>query len=388
MNRLTKFFTSIIILLPILNVYGSFIPSIELGTLIIIVLSIIFLINGRLSAFGKDYVWLLVLGVFFLCTIISTQLLTLNPNYTLEYFFRFLKICVIVVVIFSIGKKYYNHEYALAFLTKSSYICTVFLIIQNALFFIGIDLPGIIPGFAAVKGDASADIVPEDMFRPCAFFIEPSHYAAYQLVFLCYLVSNPQIKNRKKLFPMTLFGIFLSTSGTGYTTTLAIFILSIFICPEFRRELTSKGFFRIIMLVASFIILLVFTPIGMQSISRFLNDDGTVGGAATGRLDSGAFLIFLTLQGALQWIGCGFGYRPDDIYFPSLYAILYGDGIIGLIVFLLLLIYYYKKSSSFGKLLCMTYAILFVGTGVFNFASIGLYFSLISHETKSLSKKR
>ncbi len=109
-------------------------------------------------------------------------------------------------------------------------------------------------------------------------------------------------------------------------------------------------------------------------------DDGTIGGAATGRIESGASSYFSNLPFSMQLIGTGFGFRPDDVYFSSLYAILYGNGYIGLGCVVLILIYYIFNNSPYGKLLTICYALLFIGTGIFNFASIGLYFSFISKE--------
>ena len=79
-------------------------------------------------------------------------------------------------------------------------------------------------------------------------------------------------------------------------------------------------------------------------------------------------------------IGTGLGNRPSTVYFSSLYSILYGDGLVGLILLLWIIISSYRKSGLFGKLLSVVYMVLMIGTGVFNFASIGLYFSFIHQD--------
>ncbi len=377
--EITKFYTGILMILPILNIYGSFIPSVEIGTFLILLLSLVFLGSGKIGSIGYDKLWIWILVVFLICTSLSIDY---NPEYSFRYFARYLKIVVIVLVLVSFGKKHYNHEYALRFFKKSSIVCSFYMFIQYVFYFVGVKLPGVfamvIP--AAVQGDDSVERVDDGMFRPSSFFIEPSNYAAYQIILICYLLSHPTIKKRKMLFAITLLGLFLSTSGTGYITTIIVILASAFICGN-KMNSQLKGLVVGIVGLLFLVALVMSTSVGQQSIGRFVNSDGTIGMAATGRLTSGAELLFLELPTTLQWIGCGFGYRPEDAYFSSLYAILYGDGIIGLLLIIVMMVYYYRHTSNFGKLLCLTYSVLFVGTGTFNFAAIGLYFSLISAET-------
>ena len=388
MKKLSSFYTGVLILLPILNIYGSFIPSIEIGTLILLILSVIFLFSGKSSGFGYDKMWILVLLVLLTCTIISTQFVQLNSDYNFRYFARYLKIVVIVLVVCALGKNFFNYEFAQKFLTKTSIVCSLFMFVQYALFMVGVKIRGILSFIpAAVHGDDSVERVAEGLFRPSSFFIEPSNFAVYQLVFICYLLTHPNVEKRKQYLIITLIAILLSTSGTGYVSVLVVIFASLLLGGS-KKKYNWKSLIGGLLAASLFFVLITNTSIGQQSIGRFLNDDGTLGIAATGRIQSGADELYFSLPTFYKWFGCGFGYRPDDYYFSSLYAILYGDGILGLSVIILMIIYYYYHTSNFGKLLCLAFSVLFVGVGIFSFQCIGLYFCFISTETYLYQKER
>ena len=374
-KKLSKLYTAVIVMLPAINVYRSLIPSIELGTFLILLCTTFFFLDTRNRAkVGIDKIWGVLLIVFLLCTFIAT---TINTDYNIRYFFRYLKIVVIVVSIMFYGKTYFNYKYATKTLRYFSIVCSVFIIIQTVLYNFGVFLPGIIMGLVSIEGEL-ADQSVFSIYRPSAFFFEPAHFACYQFVFLSYLLSNSGEKKRNILIALTFLSIFFSTSGTGLVIAPILVFASIILGE--RKNKIKYAFYGAI-LVASFIFLITNTHIGQDAIGRFINENGEVGGAATGRLDSGADVLFDSLPTILQWIGCGFGYRPEEVYFPSLYAILYGDGYIGLVTFALLGLIYFVKTSLFGRLLLIAYYLLFMGAGVFNFGTIGLYFMFISLET-------
>lgn len=364
-------------MLPALNVYKSIIPSIELGSFIILITTTIFMMKPSKERIGIDAVWGMILLLFLVSTIVS---LSLNPHYSMRYFFRYLKIVVVVASIMLCCKEHCKYDYATKVLTKFSIACSIFITIQTALSLVGIHIPGVLNMFISLQEGDASDIPSDAMYRPTAFFFEPAHFVTYQFVFLCYLLTHPNVHKRLQLLLLTLFGIFLSTSGTGYTVAPILLITS-FILDYKNTE--NKRFFKYVLFsLIGFAILAFNTAIGNRALGRFVDSDGQIGGAADGRLNSGADLLFYALPSDLQWIGCGFGYRPEDVYFPSLYAILYGDGYIGLGALALMAVIYFLKTSNFGKLLLITYSLLFMGGGVFNFGAIGLYFCFISLETE------
>lgn len=385
MKIISKFFTLVVVLLPALNCYTGFVPSIELGTLLVILCTLFLSFGGKQSyTFGHDIVWLLLAILFFVGTGIAT---TYNYNYSVGFFFRLLKIFVIVCSVFWLGKPYLRYDYAIKVLTFFSLLSAVYIIMQSVAFYgAGIQLPGI---FAPLAYDEEHDYGNllngrDAIFRPSSFFMEPAQFASYEFVFLCYLLAHTELKRRTLYLIIIIVGLFVSTSGTAYAMIPLLFIISYFLGIRQnqgkKKNGVMKGFLIAVLGVAVFAVLVFYTDIGAITIGR-LFDSGETTVAVTGRLESEAKWMFAALPSDWKILGCGFGFRPQDVYMPSFYAILYGDGYIGVTAVLLLIIYYFFKTSNFGKLLCLSFGALFFSSGIFNFASIGLYFLFISKET-------
>ena len=385
---ISKLFTVTLVALPAMNVYRSPIPSVELGTLIILACTIFFFCLR--PGVGKPEVgslWIYLLLVFFVCTSISSIILSYNSSEYSKVFFRFVKIVIIVISIIAFGKERFDYQLAIKVLKIFSLFCAIYIIIQNLGYYaFGTRILGVYFPLASSDDYTELNAIQKMMYRPCAFFFEPAHYAAYSLVYLCWLLTHNNENYRNWQIILMVAGLLFSTSGTAFVILPIIFIVSIL----FKIKDGTIAFHNVwkYIIVFSIVVVLIclffMSDIGSASLGRFIEDDGSIGGAATGRLQSGAFGLFQQLPSILQFIGCGFGYRPDDVYFPSIYAILYGDGYLGLGMFIILLTTYYMKANQFGKMLCITYSLLFIGTGVFNFASIGLYFSLIMADIEEL----
>lgn len=341
--------------------------------------------NKRTPTFGLDVVWLLLMVLFIVGTGIAT---TYNMHYNISYFFRLLKIIVLVCSIFWLGKQHINYDYAVKVLKVFSLMSAVFIVLQSMAYYgIGIQIPGIFSPLAYDEGKDYVNFLngKDSFFRPAAFFIEPANFAAYEFVFFCYLLSNPGMAKRTSYMVVTIIGLFFSTSGTAYAMIPVLFAFSYFFVNQ-NQEKKKRGSFVKGLLVTVFgmglLVLLIFnTDIGANSVGRLFDSSGEATVAVTGRLESEGKELFAALPSDWKYWGCGFGYRPKDIYMPSYDAILFGDGYIGLVAVFLLIVFYFIKTSGFGKMLCMTFLALFFSSGVFSFAAIGLYFSFISKET-------
>jgi hypothetical protein len=386
----SKLYTIALMLLPALNVYQSPIPSIELGTFIVLLCAVFFIcVKQGFNRPGADRLWFYLLFVFFIGTITSSIILNYDSTTSRTVFFRFAKIVAIVLTLFVIGRDQFNYRLAIKTLRCFSIFCALFIIFQYIFFYIfSQTIPGVYAPLASAEGFAEYDFdrMYHILFRPSALFFEPSHFAAYEFVYFSYLLSHTDEKLRNLKLGLIFAGILLSTSGTGFVVLPILIMFSLFL--RYRNgNLNASGILRIavILILLGIMVYLFFnTSFGLESLQRQINRDGTLGGSATGRLQSGAFELFKDLPSALQFFGCGFGNRPDTVYFPSVFALLYGDGYLGTGLFVIMMYVYFKRANDFGKMLCLAYIILFMGTGVFNFASIGLYFSLISANSKRL----
>ena len=382
-EKISKIYTTALVLLPALNVYRSFIPSVEFGTFLIAFCSlVIFISKPGFNSPQSDAIWIYLLSFFFVCTTVSIVLLDYNLFLLGSVLARFFKVVLIVFTLFMIGRYYFDYEWAIKVLRFFSILCVIFILVQYLCFYgFSVRLMGVYAPFTSAEGYADYDFnrMYRILFRPSAFFFEPAHLSAYLFVYLCYLLSY---KEEKKCLLQQFFlvlGILLSTSGTGFVILPLLYFYTFL--NNYRKMISGRYLMRVVIIlicIAGLIYLFSLSDFGTSAFRRIINNDGTLGTAATGRLQSGAYDMFKQLPLPFKLIGCGFGNRPTTVYFSSLYSLLYGDGYLGTSFFFFLLFVYYMRSNGFGKLLLLTYVFLLIGTGVFNFATIGLYFSMIS----------
>lgn len=363
-----KIFSIIAVLSPALNVYGSLVPNIELGTFTLLLLLGIAIVSHMISWKINTYnipwfLFIIITGVTSAYSIISLQL---SRGEIVTVFFRYMKILVAVMIVILVAPDWFDLIIGLKTMIIFNEICSVVIIIQTIFFYFTGSSP---IGFYT----ASAGFI-----RPSCFFYEPAHYAAYALVcfnYLLYTIDKPKQILRLLLIAI---GICLSTSGTGII--LMPVMVSIHFIIHKKIKVNRKEFIGTIsmfILIVGVGVAFLNTSIGQSSIGRFMLQDGTLGPSVNGRFKSGAQELFLELPLLYKIIGCGFGDRTTEVYFPSLYAILYGDGYIGLFLVAVILVWYFMNGNLFQKKCCITYAALMTGTGVFNFGSILIYFLFI-----------
>ena len=383
-----KLYTVIITILPAINTYKSPIPNVELGTFLLLVLFLFMILNDRkIYADNLIWKWLIMLYAFLLFTIIASFNPGILETSLFSITFRFLKICAVVLIVIVQGRSWFDYTIAIKTLRIFSLLCVAFIILQSILYYgAGIILHGIYIPLASAEGysDYNFEYMYSILFRPTSFFFEPSHFCAYALVYFTYLLSaNTEKYRRLQLAVMTL-GIVMSTSGTGIVLIPITVLITVMLMLFKRNISTTRNSLLLGAIVAIAIIIAlnvyINSDVGLTVLQRYIKSDGSLGTAVLGRLDSGAYELYKELPIFYKIIGTGFGNRPSTVYFSSLYSILYGDGLVGLILLLWIIISSYRKSGLFGKLLSVVYMVLMIGTGVFNFASIGLYFSFIHQD--------
>lgn len=384
-TMLDNLLTLVIVLCPMLNTYRSIIPSVELGTFLLLFFFVLKAIQSRKLLFRTDSLkkgWIITLLVITLCSSLSVLAKSMNYVSLATSVFRFLKVSLAVIIVVLFGDMYINKEYAIKVLRSASLLCVGFMIVQLVAFRFGRIIRGVYTPFAFSEGYVNTNIeyMSTILFRPSGFFYEPAHFCAYSLVYISYLLCEKGERYRiQKLIIMSLSIVF-STSATGIIVLLVIISAYAILNVKGIASLNIKSVMAGLALTVGFIVFAFFylrSELGHNVVARYINEDGTFTRAVTGRLDSGAGTYFQNLTALEKTIGTGFGNRPTDVYFSSLYAILYGDGILGLLLVLRILFISFIKTDNFGKVLCIAYCALMIGTGVFNFASIALYFYFI-----------
>lgn len=183
------------------------------------------------------------------------------------------------------------------------------------------------------------------MYRPSAFFLEPSHMAQYLMLGLGLCLLDRQ-KEYKKAFIIS-FGMLATTSGMGLVMLICIWGWYYFSQIFYKK--TNKIKILLVGAVIAFIIISI--AISIPSIQRILarifgtfGDESSDYNAIHGRLFWWNRYIS-GLNGSDLLLGKGSAAIPDD-YFTGFMEILYAYGIVGVFLYYNMLLYIFHKSNN------------------------------------------
>ena len=205
----------------------------------------------------------------------------------------------------------------------------------------------------------------DGLFRPSAFFLEPSHFAAYSVIALGIVLF--EVKSKKICFFLTS-AVVLSTSGLGIAATLLLWGIKAYLSMKSlnsRKMANVLGFSLLAMLV---IIVLYYTvDIVRQAINRVLISGEQ--NAFSGRLWTSSFID--RLSGANVYWGAGFRNRPISVYTGLAYymtgivELTYCQGWFGTILFAIMMGIAIYKMWRYRNILNFSVMVLFVVWVVF-----------------------
>jgi len=207
----------------------------------------------------------------------------------------------------------------------------------------------------------------DGLYRPSAFFLEPSHFAQYCIIGLGSCLFSEH-SNIKKAVLISL-GVFATTSGMGFVVTIAMWGWW-----YITRKKISIG--KIIMLaVISLVALFILNHISFtQSIISRITADPDSGdyNAIYGRLwwwdtyfGDFSFSAFMS--------GFGLDNQPEDAYFTGFMKQLFCYGIIGTSLLLFFLLQLLIKSNNLGKACIAIYILLFFFADLTGYVSLLFY---------------
>lgn len=224
------------------------------------------------------------------------------------------------------------------------------------------------------------------MYRPSAFFLEPSHFAQYCIVGLgLSLYEN----NKMRSFFISL-GILLTTSGLGFVLVFAIWSWWYLSNNGVRSlQVHAKKIIALLMVIPPLLFLLSNTSFFKKVISRFLTTESSGGyNAIDGRL-----FWWNKYFGQLSWNDLIVGYGADqlpDCYFTGFMSVLYAYGIIGVFLLLLSYIFLAVKSDRLIRFLSVMYIGLFFVSNLTNMINLiftfGVIFTLLFYENNFIHK--
>ncbi|PQD96178.1 hypothetical protein CYL18_06140 [Pradoshia eiseniae] len=343
-------FTVLLLMFPIIRIYASGIPSLNLAELLMLILlsfSLVFLINQRLDFNQKEYYLLIIIFTFIFLSAISALCII---NFAIgDSLLRIVKWLFYFLILLS-AKYFLNKDLAVRLVKAITIIICTFLWIQLIAYYgFGINLTFRIPGLELNTTQVDLIVTSfgnSNIYRPYSLFLEPSHFAYYASIGLCVFL----FLNKHKNYSMPLF---ISISLVASTSTAAlVFLVVIWLYYSYYKlsRPSENGKIKYLTFILLFgLIFLYFlkdsvvVEYGLSKLSE-----------GTARTDSASTYLSY-LNGFTQIFGVGIGneinYFFDNfgIEFKFIHGfgyVLVQSGYVGFFVYVLMLFLIYFKTTK------------------------------------------
>lgn len=359
----TKVYVLLCILNPLLSVYISPLPGVDLGTFAVLLCFVFLFLNNK-----NTFKMSMSLAVLICYTIFCTILGLSGNLYSSEFsiIMRLLRFVIMMVLVLGVGFwTYFDEKYYIKCLSIVSLIVAGYAILQYLTYnLVGIELMNV---FGPVKQASELDL--SDIgYRPPSFFLEPSSATYFMTPFLCYsLFRNNKYTRTDYIHIMIVsLGIVVTTSGQG------LFVLITCWGIWFLRQILNLKFTRCLLFAGIFF--LVYYGFDFQyTIERIFTTDEL--NAVEAR--SGGYEILQSISIDKLILGHGFGNYDENIYYSSFAEIIFCTGIIGAILVFIMYVRFFVKGVFFQRMLVLSSFILMAGGGIYSATFLCLYLPLL-----------
>ena len=366
----------LIALLPLLSVYRSPISGIDIGTVLLFIIAFKYFLKnkGLYTKKHNPYNWLMI--YIFLTTVINISAFAFTDN--LQYasvtitILRLMKLIMVLFFVFTLDLfQYMDFKEIIGTLEKTVFVNSGFIVIQRCSY----QLLGRIIANPLVRiatneayADSRYNMLIGQYIRPSGFFLEPSHFAQYCSVYLCYILFLDRRLNFKRILIVTI-GIILSGSGMGIL--MLVLLVGISLIIHLKKRLITTTLYIVIYTGA----VLFFGKSGFINsiLGRVFTNENLYGGNAVRARIGNGYRIFESLNALNKVFGCGYGHVPNSIYLNGWAYVLNTLGILGVLVFGLVAVYTFIKTKSWGRWVIVCYLLLMAGAQLFTASSI-VYF--------------
>lgn len=365
---------------PLFGTYKSIIPGVDLATFLLIIAMLYSLMVRRKiqwSHSGFSY----VLAYVAFITPMSLALQSIFPsgveNPAITIAFRYLKFVVILLgYMMFIPSHNDSDTKVIEVINAVVYINFSFLLIQWMAYRTGFIIANPFLRFATNEAyDVTTEYSKNMLYRPCAFFFEPSHMAQYCLPYLAYLMFSPQNKGKTRNTMVTGLAILLTGSGIG---TLGIVALVALRWITFKK-LTAKRVLLFAMAICV-VLLMLNTSYVQRILSRVFTANTAYGGNAVEARIGKGYTIWTQLPFIYKIIGTGYGNITPLLYFNGVTYVLNTLGIVGLLILWIILIMgVFCRKELYKKVVELLYFVLLFGSQCFSVGNI-LYFGVLMGE--------
>ena len=214
----------------------------------------------------------------------------------------------------------------------------------------------------------------KNMYRPSAFFIEPSHFGQYAFLGLsACLFSTEKVRYKEAI--LISVGMFATTSGMGFVMTGAIWLWWGLSKMEKFPVIYKICLFVGVCIIAALLFLILYQIPYFQSIlSRFIDTPEGEYNAIEGRTFGWAYFENKDFWD-LFW---GFGTDSlPDVYFTGFMEQLYMYGWLGVGLLFMYLVWLCLSSRGFARIVMILYPSLYFIAGVSGFIPVIFYIGTV-----------
>lgn len=384
----SRSFTAFLALSPVLSIYATPIPGLNVAEVIFLLFWVYALLSGKLRIIttSKTNVYFFALVIFM---VFSFFTMAFVKGLEVGALIRMVRFCFYYLSAITLGSIWFELNAFNAWVKRIAVGALLFLVCQYFSYYIlGKVLRGMIPGLPVYFEEYSSldyeGIYERHFFRPTSFFLEPAHFSQYMFIALVLALWY----ERKLLWALAITaGLLLSTSAQGILVGVALwgmyFLRTIKHIRVERNKLFLKaiGFCAVVLLVTKAVQSEVFS----NSIGRLL--DSGEQGAIHARL-SGYTIVFKEMNWLSGLIGYGFGNVPPDSWLPGLAYLLYGAGLIGVALLAGYIVSIWRNKNRVTQGMVVVFILTLIQASVFTNTMVIAYMCLMgSTEKKGLDNR-
>lgn len=380
-----KVYAFLITFLPMLAVYISPIPGMDLGTFVV-------LFYGVYCFFRKPRFWnspsFLVLILYtLLITVLNLISATKMYSDTFTVVMRVMRFVIMLIIMIEMGYSNDGDETELfQYLRFFSVFVAVYAILQLLFFQItGLKLINV---FGSTKQGVQFNSELgkyEAAYRPPSVFLEPSSVTYYIIPYICMALfldfDSKKEKQRNFFYALIItFGVICTTSGQGVIALAVIWALWLL------KEL-FRGHFGKIFIIVSIVAGVIWLTSGSILEFTFGRITETEGLSAVEAREIG-YKTLKDLDTFHMFFGNGYGNYIESIYYSSIADILFCTGYVGLVLVGIFYISIFFRKSLCQKVMVIATVILMLYGGVYTATYLCLYIPFLVMNVKNISLRK
>lgn len=384
-----KLLMALIVLLPILSVYGFSKIGIDFGSLLLTAAFICILIfkarRNKILIYDKKFaLWYIYILYALVVTVMNCELGDLIVSEKKSIFLHTLKWFIyIIICLISVLNEYINYEWMVSFYLKVCKIVTILIFIQALVYYMfHIISVGYVNHYLMVPeyyyNNLQQYYISGSFIRLSSVFYEPAHYFEYVFMglIIC-LFKRENIHNNYFWSILLSLGIVISSSGMGIAFLVIIWTIYYFYLIK-NNSVSNRNYILIYVLplfACSFIIFLIFSTQGRHILYRIFNLHAQGGNAIIARTGTISYVFKRSFFN--MFFGNGY-FNIDNQFYSSWTFNILCLGILGTLIILLLYVTTYTHAKYIEiKIIILINFVFCLFSTLFMGKYIVFYFSFI-----------